>query len=204
MLEADLFVFDFDGTLVDSNAIKRRAFESCFSEFPGAREEILAYCWGNNHVIRSDKFRHVFERILRLPYTPEVEERFHRQFERETTQAIIQSPEIPGASEFLEQVRRKAKTAVLSSTPHPILLKILQGRDWTRYFDLPRGAPVDKSEWLRRQQENGIAADRILFFGDNVEDAQAAESAGCPFIAVGKAPLAGSRLVITDFRVLLS
>lgn len=205
-LEADLYVFDFDGTLVDSNPIKYRAFESCFArpEFAARREEILSYCRGNNHTPRGEKFRHVYERILSLPYTADAEQQLHRRFEQETTQAIIGAPEVQGASGFLESVRRKAHTAVLSSTPHPILREILEARGWLRYFDLKRGAPVVKADWLKGLQGLGYPAGRILFFGDTPEDARAAERAGCPFVTVGKEPLPGSRTAIPDFKGLLS
>ena len=201
-LEADLYVFDFDGTLVDSNPIKWQAFESCFAgpEFTAHRREIFAYCRGNNHTTRSEKFRHVYERILGLPYTADAERRLHQRFERETTQAIIGAPEVPGASGFLESVRREAHTAVLSSTPHPILRQILEARGWLRYFDLQRGAPVVKADWLKGLQGLGYPAGRILFFGDTPEDARAAEGAGCPFVTVGKEPLPGSRMAIPDFK----
>ena len=185
-LEADLFVFDFDGTLVDSNPIKWKAFETCFEgpAFAARREEIFAYCRGNNHTTRSEKFRFVYEKILRLPYTCEVEKQLHRRFGQETTEAIVQAPEIPGASKFLQKIRRKHRTAVLSSTPHSILLEILKRRRWSGYFDLKQGAPVNKANWLKELKTKGLSMNRVLFFGDSPEDEQAAEKAGCQFVGV--------------------
>ena len=183
---AKMLVFDFDGTLVDSNRIKQRAFETCFAgpEFAGRRAEILSYCAGHHHTPRGEKFRHVYEGILGRPYTPEAEKRLHDCFERETTAEIIRAPEIPGASEFLAEVRASHRTAVLSSTPHPILLTILERRGWAGRFDRIQGAPVDKAEWLRQLQARGLSMDQILFFGDSPEDAQSAQKAGCRFLKV--------------------
>lgn len=181
-----ILVFDFDGTLVDSNPLKRKAFEACFTgaDFSGRREEILGYCWGNHHTPRGEKFRYVYERILRQAYTGEIEKALHERFERETTQEIIRAPEIPGASEFLARVRASHRMAVLSSTPHAILRTILDHRGWAGYFDLKQGAPVDKASWLKGLQVGGVAPDQVLFFGDTPEDAAAAEEAGCRFISV--------------------
>ena len=182
---AKALVFDFDGTLVDSNAIKWEAFEACFSRFPEHREEIQAYCRGNNHTTRYEKFRWVYEKILKLPYTPQIEEELSRLFEEHSTRQIIEAPEIPGAEAFLKQRKGKQTLALLSSTPHPILLKILAGRGWGSFFDPIQGAPVDKAAFLGEfLAGRSLGRDEVLFFGDTLEDAAAARKAGWDFIAV--------------------
>jgi len=179
-------VFDFDGTLVDSNAIKWQGFEVCFTEFPDRSEEILAYCRGHNHTPRWDKFRHVYEQILGLAYTPEIEQRLSRRFEQATTTQIAQAPEIPFAGEFLRRACRTHWTGLLSATPSPILDEILKERGWKDFFQGVQGAPVRKSAWLRELKERmGWKPEELLFFGDTPEDAHSARDAECGFIAVG-------------------
>ena len=191
-------VFDFDGTLVDSNAIKYRAFERCFEDTPAARQvEILVYCRGAHHTPRWEKFRHVYERILKRPYTFKVQEKLLRRFDVETTRPIAQAPEIPGASRFLAHVARTHVTALLSSTPQEILMEILEDRGWRGYFQVVQGAPVDKAQWLaawcRTHKET-------LFFGDTVEDARAARRAGCLFVGVANQGLRDEAIqVLEDF-----
>jgi phosphoglycolate phosphatase-like HAD superfamily hydrolase len=51
-----VLVFDFDGTLVDSNPIKWQAFAQMFAEVRERRDEILAYCYGNPRIARGEKF----------------------------------------------------------------------------------------------------------------------------------------------------
>lgn len=189
-----VLVFDFDGTLVDSVPVKWRAFDRCFEKFPAQRERIRAYCRGNNHTPRWEKFKYVYEGILRLPYTREIEQELHRCFEQETTERISQAPALPGASEFLERVRPNYRTALLSSTPHEILLEILEKRGWAGRFDEARGAPVNKASWLKERRTQGFTPEQILFFGDTPEDAAAAREAGCGFISVPE---------MRDFRRLL-
>lgn len=182
------FVFDFDGTLVDSNAIKQQGFKACFFEFPGRLEEILAYCRGHNHTPRWDKFRHVYEQILGFAYTPEIEQQLSRRFEQATTLQITQAPEIPFAEEFLRRVCKIYWTGLLSATPGPILEEILKGRGWKGFFQRIQGAPVRKSAWLRELKgQMGWKPGELLFFGDTPEDVQAARDAECGFIAVGDA-----------------
>ena len=193
--QARALVFDFDGTLVDSNLIKWKGFEACFSDFPEHLEEILAYCRGNNHTPRWDKFRHVYEQILLLPYTPEEEQRLSRKFEEATTRRIVQTPEVPSAERFLRQVSGTHWTGLLSATPNRILAEILESRGWTGFFREIQGAPVQKSAWLRELRgRKGWGSKELLFFGDTPEDAAAAQEAGCGFISVPE---------MGDFRKLL-
>ena len=198
---AKAFVFDFDGTLVDSNEIKRSGFEHVFSEYPGRMAEIRAHCRTLNHTIRGEKFRFVCERILHIEYTAERERSLHERYAAYTTESVARAPELPGAAQFVRQVQDRP-TALLSSTPHEILLEILRRKGWQSMFQVIQGAPVIKREWLQGYRKSiGCAAQEILFFGDTDEDADSARDVGCEFVRVGVA--GGPGLTIEDFRVLL-
>jgi phosphoglycolate phosphatase len=196
---AKALVFDFDGTLVDSNEIKWSGFEHVFSEYTGQLARISAYCRGNNHTIRGEKFRFVCEQILHIAYTAERERSLQERYAAYTTEGVAHAPEIPGASQFVRQVSDRP-TALLSSTPHAILLEILRRKGWQAMFKTVQGAPVVKRDWLIQYRiVMGCAAGDIVFFGDTDEDAASAGEAGCEFVRVGRTPGAA----IPDFRVLL-
>ena len=184
---AGVIVFDFDGTLVDSNAIKWRAFDRCFAQFPEHRAEIQTYCHAEHHVPRWEKFRHVYERIVGLAYTPHIEAALSAQFERDTTQDIIAAQEIPGAASFVAGAAASGRViGLLSNTPHAILERILERRGWRSWFTHVQGAPVRKADWLARcKAAHALSAPELVFFGDTPEDARAAEEAGCLFIGIG-------------------
>ena len=194
-------VCDFDGTLVDSNAIKWRAFETVFAEFADRLPEIMAYCRGCHHVPRHEKFRHVVERILGRPYTPELERRYLAQYAAATTHAIIGAPEIPGATAFIRRVRSTHVTGVLSSTPHQVLEEILMRRGLRSAFDEVRGAPVQKAAWLREfSAYRSFEPREVVFLGDTPEYAAAAEAAGCEWIGVGVGVADHAEIVLEDFK----
>lgn len=201
---ARAFVFDFDGTLVDSNPIKSRAFEACFADVGEKRLEVLAYCRGNHHVPRDAKFRHVYEEILGLPYTLDVAVGLHERFAAATTRQIIAVPEVPGAAAFLRGARAHRVMALLSSTPHDLLVHIVSERGWRELFDAVQGAPVDKAAWLHAYRiGRGFDAAEVVFFGDTPEDAASADAAGCRFVAVGHGMNSGrTEAVLEDFREL--
>ena len=198
---AEAVVFDFDGTLVDSNEIKRRGFDHAFAEYTDRMEEIRAYCYGSNHTIRGEKFRHVTEKILGLEYTPELNERFHKRYAEFTTDGVVAAAEIPGAAVFVRNLAR-LHPALLSSTPTAILVEILQRRGWGDLFDIVQGAPVNKLAWLRGLQAVVRCEPRqIVFFGDTDEDARSGAEAGCTFVRVRAA--SPGPLSIPDFKKLL-
>jgi phosphoglycolate phosphatase-like HAD superfamily hydrolase len=192
-------VFDFDGTLVDSNEIKRRGFDFAFAAYPDRMAEIRAYCYSFNHTVRGEKFRHVTERILGLEYTPELDKLFHKRFAEFTTESVVAAAEIPGASDFVRRLVA-LRPALLSSTPTAILLEILQRRGWGTLFPIVQGAPVNKRDWLRDFQGTlGCRPEDVLFFGDTDEDAEAGRGAGCRFVRVGRAAPDKGELAIQDF-----
>ena len=203
--QAKAFVFDFDGTLVDSNPIKSKGFERCFDDFPEQRDEILAYCRGSHHTPRSEKFRYVYKEILRLPYTAAVDAMLHERYASVTTLQIVQAPEIPAAGHFVRKASEARMTAVLSSTPHDVLAEIFRRRGWTALFRLIRGAPVTKGPWLRDfRKQHCFRGDETVFFGDTSEDYRASLDAGCKFVAVGKNDWEAGIPHVRDFACLAS
>ncbi len=182
---ARALVLDFDGTLVDSNSIKLKAFDVCFANFSAEWPEIKAYCYRNNHTPRWEKFRYVYENILKLPYTEAVEKRLLDIYGEATTCPVLEAPEIPGATEFLRATATRLPIALVSSTPDDILRGFLKHRKWDDYFQSVRGAPVDKTAWIKEWcEKNAWGAQDILFLGDSPEDLQAARKAAVPFVAV--------------------
>jgi phosphoglycolate phosphatase len=193
--------FDFDGTLVDSNAIKRGAFDICFSEFPEHHKAIQEYCSRFNHTPRWEKFQHVVETLLKQSYTEERAKELHRRYEEATTKQVIAAPEIPGAMAFLAALPAGPKV-LLSSTPDAILRDILNARRMTSIFNTIQGAPVSKSTWLTHYQTtHQLDKARLLFFGDTLEDASAAKGAGWPFVAVANPQIReGAEFYLEDYR----
>lgn len=189
---ARALIFDFDGTLVDSNEIKWRGFETVFADAGDRLPDVMAYYRGSDHVIRRDKFRHVTEHILERPYSPEIDAKLHACFAEATTTAIVEAPEIPGASAFLRGLSARLITAIVSSTPHELLEQIVEARRWGGLVKQLRGGPIVKHQWLSEcRRAHSLGPGELVFFGDSPADGDAAQAAGCVFVAVANPRLVG-------------
>jgi phosphoglycolate phosphatase-like HAD superfamily hydrolase len=185
-------VFDFDGTLVDSNAIKRRAF---FDVLRGLDPDgaavgaaLEAHPGADRYALTREIARALAGRGA-LPGGRSIEdwarewaEAYTQQCERE----VSRCDEIPGARSALERLRERGVALfVSSSTPAGPLARLLELRSLAGCFRGVYGAPETKLEALRRiQRDEGVTADEMLVVGDGEDDRSAAAALGCHFVAV--------------------
>lgn len=178
-------VFDFDGTLVDSNAIKRQGFFDVVAAHAGGAAlmaSVLARVAGDRRAIFA---AYVQERA---GGTPEVDD-LVQAYSRRVDERVAAAPEMPGAQALLARLRERGVRLVLSSaTPVDSLQRIVAQRDWLRYFDEVRGHPAQKIDSLKQLLErDGAIAAAIAVVGDGEDDRASAAAVGCAFFAVGEA-----------------
>ena len=184
--------FDFDGTLVDSNAIKRNSFFDVFSDVDPDGETVT-------HVLdvvrpgdRYDIVREVAERLrdrgatLGEPDIATFARRRAAAYTRRCEDAVAKCPEIPGATATLEWLAaRGLPLYVNSATPEEPLRQVLESRSLARYFRLSLGRPAEKVANLATIcADAGVPPHELLFVGDGEDDHQAALAFGCSFTAV--------------------
>ena len=182
LLSSKIFVFDFDGTIVDTNSIKKQAFFDLASEYPGGLEAMeTSY---NQHIgDRVDIWNRWYSYIgvkdgkdLRLveKYTEFVDE------------AVIKANEIPGAINFIKMLKTKGKRVFVSSaTPEENLINIISKRGWTELFDGTFGRPKTKVQTLHRHiLDDSTLPTEVCIVGDGNDDQNSASATGCNFIKV--------------------
>ena len=107
-------VFDFDGTLVHSNRIKRDAFLEVAGAFPdGAAlmERVLREAAGRDRYWVFGRF------VQSLPH-PADEAELAARYTRVCQERIAAAPEVAGAGSALTQLRREGKRLFLSSATY--------------------------------------------------------------------------------------
>ena len=178
-----VIALDFDGTLVESNNIKDRAFETIFCKWPEHTETIMRWHLTHDSIERGEKFRYFVEEVLALPGQNDLIEKLSSRFGQLTKEAIIECPYVKGAYEFLEYIRNRVSVYLVSATPQLDLDQIIKARGLGGYFKDVYGAPVQKDESLKNIiLLEKVSVDEILFVGDSPEDQQAARSLGIHFI----------------------
>jgi phosphoglycolate phosphatase-like HAD superfamily hydrolase len=177
-------ILDFDGTLVESVAIKDAAFKQLFSDYPQYLDKIMDYHYAHNAVIRYEKFRYITEEILGKPYTESVRKSLSQRFSALTLENIIRCPFVNGAQEFLEYFYNLLPIYLVSVNPPGELDTIIKARRLRQYFKKIYTSPVVKSEVINGilSCEN-ICASEAVFIGDTPEDYEASSQTGVFFIA---------------------
>lgn len=185
--------FDFDGTLVRSNAIKRECFRDVLAEVQGAVVILDALFdegfRGDRHML----FREVARRLDRdRPGAAPDADALTERYSALCRARIAAAPEVPGAGVVLERLSAAgARLYLISATPQAPLEEMVADRGLIGHFDRILGAPVGKDVHLAGLiAEHGIARGDIVLIGDGRDDEAAAAAVGCRFIAVTDAPTA--------------
>lgn len=189
---AKCVVFDFDGTLVESNEIKKSTFYKVVERLSGSRKIIDEALSLKVNEERYDVFLEIARRLIdkkALSQQKTIEEwadAFTDEYTKICEILISKCPEILGATDLLEGLtERKFVLFVNSATPVEPLKKIIELRSLDKYFTRVYGKPCSKIENLRTiMASNMINPNEIIVIGDGESDRLAADATGCHFIGM--------------------
>jgi len=177
--------FDFDGVIVESTDIKTEAFAKLFErEGENIVKEVVAYHINNMGVSRFDKFRYIYKEILHKELSDDKFDALCKKFASLVVSAVIRTPYVKGASEFLERESDAYTFFVVSATPQDEIVDIVRRRGLAGLFKFVYGAPLTKSEAVRKiLKEEDISSRDTVYIGDAMSDYLAAKDNGVKFIA---------------------
>ena len=180
-----IIVFDFDGTLVPSNLIKRECFFSVAREYINEDiiiEKILDHCKGDRTVIFSK-----FAKDLKL--NKSALDNLLLSYSNKTRKAISRLEFYPGAINFIKAAKNLGILTILSSaTPHEEINLIASDLKIQILFEKILGGPESKESRLKKIQcENNCEFQEILVIGDGEDDYLSAKNTGAHFIPVNDA-----------------
>jgi phosphoglycolate phosphatase len=190
MMPPSAVFFDFDGTLVESNDIKRAAFYSVTKHIPKTREFISALFETNQNLSRYDVFEKVAAEFVPSSERDSECRRFLQTYSLITIARVSKASEIAGASRLLMTLKGKSLLVfVCSATPQQDLCSIIQIRGWSELFTAIRGAPKSKVVNIKDLcLEHRLKREDCCVVGDGLIDFDAAKQCRMQFIKVGRAP----------------
>lgn len=184
---ARCIAFDFDGTLVDSNAIKRESYFEVLAGVEGAGAEIETVLRDHPREDRSGILARVHARLAArgcpsLPSVAALVEAYSETCEVR----VIACPPVPGALAALDGLRDSHALYLASATPEDALVRVVSGRGWAGRFRGVFGGPRSKVENLSRIAAlEGLAPAEMVYVGDAAVDREAADEFGCAFLGFG-------------------
>lgn len=177
-------LFDFDGTLADTNPLIIRTFEETFNtlspERALTREKVLD-CIGPTLEQTGEKY---------FPDNPQAFVDYYRNLNDKYHDEMIAI--FPGVIEMVKTLRDKGlKLAIVSSKRRDFVIRGLQQTKLLEYFDyIVAGDDVenpkpDPEPVIQALNHYGISPSEALMIGDNSHDIDGAKNANVTSIAVG-------------------
>lgn len=177
-------ILDFDGVVIESNALKTQTFEKVFGRFPEYAAEMLRFHTANISVSRYTKFDYLLE-LLGRKHDQLLRKEIAGDFSTRMIEGMVAVPLVAGALTFLQTFTTQLPVYLASVTPETELRYILDQRKLAKWFTGIYGCPP----WTKPaaiadvlQRENLTASDALLI-GDSAGDQSAAIMTGVSFLA---------------------
>ncbi|MDD5131494.1 MAG: HAD hydrolase-like protein [bacterium] len=180
-------IFDFDGVLIDSNAIKREAYYQIFASLDNSRGAISACLQEEREGDRYHVIRRILQRLCPQAGEEEVSS-YAKNYGIICEARTSTCREIPGASACLDCLAGKYDLYINSATYEDSLRRVVYKRGWDHYFREVLGSPRTKVENLARIMKcQKVAGQEMVFIGDSQRDLNAAQTCGCHFVGIKNA-----------------
>ena len=184
-----VIVFDFDGTLIDSNQLKYDAYYKLFPLDDFHKRiitEVLSVIFEKSrYVILKEIVRRVNSLIVNEYELDNRVQVLATEYNDLVVDGAKHCKEKPGAEEALESLSKRYKLYLNSTTPEASLKDIVTYRKWEDYFCDIFGYPNDKASVLFDIIEReSINPDELLVVGDGKSDKDSANSVKCDFFRI--------------------
>ena len=196
-----VFVFDFDGTLVDSNKIKKETFFKICSQYNNEKSYLNKLLSSSENY---DRFM-IFEKFCDFYKVNDSYLKLVEQYSELSCQKIKNCSKREGAQELLSQLFiSKKQVFINSATPEEELKKVVRLK-FDFQFNGIFGRPNSKESNLKKIMNlTRSYAKNIIMIGDGIDDLQAANIIGCKFIGVNNGSLEsiGKKNLINDLNLI--
>ncbi|NVK73375.1 MAG: HAD family hydrolase [Oceanospirillaceae bacterium] len=179
-------IFDCDGVILDSNAVKSRAFGLALKgEDPELVSAFVKYHQANGGISRYVKFEYFFTDIKgQIDYESDLKAALNR-YAQLSESGLLGCAEIAGVREILTYFKENnIPCHLVSGGDQEEVRHVLTARGLSEYFTGIYGSPVTKLEHLSELKGRNELSDSCIYFGDAKTDLLAANEFDMKFVFV--------------------
>jgi phosphoglycolate phosphatase-like HAD superfamily hydrolase len=171
-------VFDLDGTVIDSETLKKEAFSSLFKDLP-EYETIKHYNETHRGIPRAVKLEYIFKHILKSSKVNVDLQDYLEKYAQTLVVSLNKAPLMPGFLNFASS--SPLNKFIASSAPRAEVKEHLERLEILQVFQGYFGYPEPKVEVLIRLKQR---YSRLVFIGDALADYEAARAVNINFVGI--------------------
>ncbi|HEF9714818.1 TPA: HAD family hydrolase [Campylobacter coli] len=177
-------LWDFDGVIIDSSAIRDYGFREIFKEFDKVLvEKLIEYHSTNGGLSRFHKIRYFFNEILKKDIDDKEVKAYADKFSLIVREELVKNKYlILDSVNFIKENYKKYNFHIVSGSEHDELNFLCQKLQINHYFHSINGSPTPKIELVKNLliKENYQKSETILI-GDSINDYEAAKESNIAF-----------------------
>ncbi len=185
-IKSDVIFWDFDGVIMDSNAIRHKGFELVLKNFPKEQvDELLKFHNKNGGLSRYVKFRYFFEQIRGEKITEKEVNEWASSFSKIMLEHLINPALlIDEIIVYIEYFHSKKEMHIVSGSDGNELRQICNSLGISKFFKSINGSPATKIELIETIiSKYSYNRNYCILIGDSINDYDAARSNGIRFLA---------------------
>ncbi|MBT3546843.1 MAG: HAD family hydrolase [Flavobacterium sp.] len=192
--------WDFDGVVMDSNAVRDRGFEEVLNGYPKNEvDALMTFHQDNGGLSRYVKFRYFFEDIRGESITEAQVKIWAEKFSKIMMELLIK-PDllIQETLNFIKANAHNFNMHIVSGSDQTELRHICKSLDIAHYFNSIHGSPTPKNNLVATLLEkHTYNKSSCLLIGDSKNDFEAAKVNGIQFMGYGNEKIK----INTDYKL---
>lgn len=201
--KVNVILWDFDGVLMQSNAVRDIGFEKVLAAYPKHQiDELMMFHKKNGGLSRYVKFRYFFEEILKESITDEKVNELAASFSKIMKELLVNPGLlIQDSLEFVKQNHTNISMHIVSGSDQTELRYLCEAMNINKYFKSIHGSPTPKKQLVKAVIEsNDYNKNKIVLVGDSINDYEAAVDNGIQFIGYNNLKLKEIGMYIESFE----
>ncbi len=198
-----VILWDFDGVLMNSNAIRGQGFERVLADYPTDQvEALMKFHEMNGGLSRYVKFRYFFEEIRNEKITDEKVKELAERFSVIMKNLLFNADLlIKDSIKFVQQNAGRYQMHIVSGSDGSELNALCKFLEISQYFITIQGSPTPKNQLVEQLLTNyKYPVQQCVLIGDSINDLEAAAINKIAFAAYNNPALFSPEIInITQF-----